>query len=147
MKSKRINWKQKAINKLTDPDVIGMTHDEAVTYYNRVYRNALKAIGGKQKDFKVSREVYATLFYRGTNVFQLGYNQSITLNPIITDTTDVKKDVTMARMEAFFDKYKDSKYIKETKQLYESGEIDQKEFNERIKYFKNYNPKFLISGS
>ena len=147
MKSKRINWRQRAITRLSDPDEVGMTKEEAVTYYNRVYRNALKTTGGHQKNLNTTKEVYATLFYDTASTFQLGPNQSITLNPIIQNTSNVSQGMALARMDSFFDKYKDDKQLQAIKNQYVAGTITRQEFNEKIKDWKSMSQKYLISGS
>lgn len=147
MKSKRINWRQKAITRLTDPNQVGMTHAEAVNYFNRAYRNALKATGGRQQNLNTTKELYATMFYDTASTFQLGPNQSITLNPIIKNSSNIAQGMALARMDNFFDKYKDDKQLQSIKNQYVSGTITRQEFNERIKDWKATSQKYLISGS
>ena len=146
MKSKKkINWRSRAISRLQED--LGMTKEESVNYYNRVYRNALKTTGGHQKNLNTTKEVFATLFYATASTFQLGPNQTITLNPIIKNTSNVAQGMALARMDSFFDKYKDDKQLQAIKNQYVAGTITRKEFNEKIKDWKATSQRYLISGS
>lgn len=145
MKSKRINFRSKAINRLQED--LGMTKEESVNYYNRVYRNALKTTSGHQKNLNTTKEVYATLFYHTASTFQLGPNQTITLNPIIQNTTNVAQGMALARMDNFFSKYADDKQLQAIKNQYVAGTITRQEFNEKIKDWKATSQRYLISGS
>ena len=147
MKSKRINWKQRAISRLSDPDEVGMTKEEAITYFNRVYRNALKVTQGHQQNLNTTKEVYATMFYRSASTFQIDAKQNVVLNPIIQNTSNVAMGMALARMDSFFDKYKDDKQLQAIKNQYVAGTITRKEFNERIKDWKATSQHYLISGS
>ena len=145
VKGKRVNWRSKAISRLQAD--LGMTKEESQYYYNRVYRNALKATGGRQTGLSVAREVYSSMFYQTASTFQIGPKQTITLNPIIQQS-DIQKGMTMVRMNNFFEKWEtQSDYIAEIKQQYLSGKITNKELNERIKVWKSRSSKYLISGS
>ena len=142
---KKINFRNKAISRLQED--LGLTREESVSYYNRVYRNALKQTGGHQEGLNVTREVYASMFYQTASTFQIGPNQTITLNPIVKQS-DIKKGMTLVRMNNFFEKWEtQSEYIAELKQQYLSGKITNKELNERIKVWKSRSSKYLISGS
>ena len=141
-----MNWKTKTIEELQQR--MAMTETEAQSYYNRVYRMALKEIGGKQKGLKISREIYGSLFYQGEQVFHIdNAGTKVEINPIMTGTSDVETALRLSRMEAFFDKYGDSKTLQAIKEEYISGKIDKKEFNFQIKMFKKYSVKYLKSGS
>lgn len=142
---KKINFRNKAISRLQED--LGLTREESESYYNRVYRSALKQTGGRQEGLNVTREVYASMFYQTASTFQIGPNQTITLNPIIQGTS-IRQGMTMVRMNNFFEKWENqSGYIAELKQQYLTGKITNKELNERIKVWKSRSAKYLISGS
>lgn len=145
MKSKRVNWRSKAINRLQED--LGMTKEQSVNYYNRVYRNALKTTGGHIQNLNTTKEVYATLFYQTASTFQLGPNQSVTLNPIIKNASNVAQGIALARMDNFFDKYKSDKQLQTIKQEYMNGTISRNQFNERVRDWKATSHRYLISGS
>ena len=140
------NWRTQTIAKLQERR--GMSETQAVSYYNQVYRLALKETSGKVKGMKVSREIYASLFYQGEQLFTIDNDgTSVVLNPIAKGSKNVEETMRLARMNKFFDKYGKSEYLKEVLAEYNSGNIDKEEFNEKIKAFKKYNIKYLISGS
>lgn len=142
-----INWRTKTIEELQHRR--GMTETEATSYYNRIYAQARETIGGKQKNMKISREIFGSLFYQGEQVFQIdNAGTKVELNPIInTSTKNIEETMRLARMENFFNAYGDSKFLKDLFTQYKSGAISRKEFNAGIKTFKKYNVKYLISGS
>ena len=114
-----INWKTKTIEELQHRR--GMTETEATSYYNRVYSQARQAIGGKQKNMKISREIYGSLFYQGEQVFQIDNSgTNIELNPIAKGTKNIEETMRLARMENFFNAYGDSKYLKDLFTQYRS---------------------------
>ena len=145
IRGKKINFRNRAISRLQED--LGMTKEASISYYNRIYRNALKQTGGHQKELNVTREVFASMFYETASTFQIGPNQTITLNPIIKNTADISKGIAFARMDNFFNKYSDDKQLQNIKQAYENGKISKKEFNEKIKEWKATTHKYLISGS
>lgn len=141
-----MNWKQKTISELQE--AFAMSETQATSYYNRVYRMALKEVGGKQRGLKISREIYGSLFYEGQQVFQIdNAGTSVKVNPILSGTRDVETTLRLSRMDAFFNKYGDSKYIQGTINEYQKGNISKEEFNAQIKAFKKYSTKYLKAGS
>lgn len=143
--NKRINYRDLTIHRLQED--LNMTKESATNYYNRAYTSALASVKGKHKGMNVAREVYGSLFYQTVNTFELSGGGRLVLNEIYQDASNVPSAITINKMASFFDKYKDSKFLQEVKQSYESGKISRKEFNEQIKTFKNFNVKYLISGS
>lgn len=142
----RLNWKTLAINKLQDS--WGFNEAEAIAFYNKVYRKALAEVGGKQKNLKISREIYGSLFFRGEQVFQIdNAGTKVEMNPILNTTRDLETSLRLSRMKAFFDKYGDSKYLQGTINEYQKGNISKEEFNSQIKAFKKYSTKYLKADS
>ena len=146
MKSKKINFKQKAITDLIEFNQ--MTRNQAESYYNRIYQQALRRVRGMDKSgINISREVYASIFYKGTNLFQIDAdNQTVRLNTLLKGARNLREELTLSRMSNFFEKYGDVKYIQEQRELYTLGIISRKDFNERIKAWKRTNQKYIISG-
>ena len=146
-KSKRINWRNKAITRLQDD--LGMTKQESVTYFNNLYRKALKTTQGHQTNLNTTKELYASMFYQTALTFQIDSNQKVTLNPIIANnySKNVAQGIALSRMEHFFDKYKDDKALQNIKNEYLQGTISRLEFNEKIKNWKSTSQRYLISGS
>lgn len=144
---KRINWRSKAISRLQDD--LGMSKEQSVTYFNNLYRKALKTTQGHQTNLNTTKELYASMFYRSALTFQIDRNQKVTLNPIIANkySNNVAQGITLARMENFFDKYKDDNQLQSIKNQYLQGSISRLEFNEKIKNWKSTSQRYLISGS
>lgn len=142
-----INWKTKTIEELQHRR--GMSETQAISYYNRVYAQARETIGGKQKNMKISREIYGSLFYQGEQVFQIdNAGTKVELNPVITQSTkNVEETMRLARMEGFFKAFGDSKYLQDILIQYKNGTISRQEFNSAIKNFKKYSIKYLLSTS
>ena len=89
------------------------------------------------------------MFYQTALTFQIDRNQKVTLNPIIANnySNNVAQGIALARMENFFDKYKDDKTLQNIKNQYMQGTISRMEFNEKIKDWKATSQRYLISGS
>ena len=141
-----MNWKQRTIDELMAAK--GMTETQATTFYNRVYKMALKSVGGKQKNLKISRELYTSMFFQGEQIFTIdNAGTKIEINPILEGSTDIEKTLRLDRMQGFFRTYGESEYLATLRQEYMSGNMTKAEFNAHIKAFKKYNVKYLKSGS
>ena len=143
---KGISSKNIAISKLQEK--AAMTRGEAEAFYNRAYAKALRLVKDYDKTgFNVSKELVASMFYNGKNLFKIDMdNQTIELNDIGKQTS-LKKSMTMSRMSEFFEKYGDSKFLIEAREEYFKGNISRKEFNARIKSWKAEHLRYIISGS
>ena len=143
---KGINNKNIAISKLQEK--AGMTQGEATAFYNRAYSKALRLVKDYDKTgFNVSKELVASMFYSGKNLFKIDMNnQTVELNIIGKSSGSLKKDMTLVRMDKFFEKYGDSKFLQEAKNEYFKGNISRQEFNLRIKEWKSKHIRYLISG-
>ena len=145
MKVKRINYRAKTIEKIMESEKLDL--QSATTQYNRYYRSALAEAGAGKKGINTAREVYASLYYQGQQVFHVESNKLI-LNEIFKDETDIKFEQTMFRMKELYTKFaNDSPALKKIFQEYRSGKISRSEFNASIKDWKQKNIKYFISGS
>ena len=145
MASKRVNYRDLTIRRLQDD--LGLSKEYATNYYNRAYTSALASVKGKHKGMNVAREVYGSLFYQTVNTFELSGGGRLVLNEIYEGSTNIPASITLKKMEGFMQKYGESKFLQEAVQEYKSNKISRKTFNERIKAFKTYSVKYLISGS
>lgn len=143
--NKRINYRALTIKRLQDD--LGLSKEYAINYYNRAYTSALASVKGNHKGMNVAREVYGSLFYQSVNTFELEGGGRLVLNEIYQKSKNIPADVLLKKMEGFMEKYGDSKFIQEARESFASGKITRKQFNERIKTFKAYNVRYLISGS
>ena len=143
--NKRINYRALTIKRLQDD--LGLSKEYATNYYNRAYTSALASVKGNHKGMNVAREVYGSLFYQSVNTFELEGGGRLVLNEIYQKSKNIPADVLLKKMEGFMEKYEDSKFIQEARESFASGKITRRQFNERIKTFKTYNVRYLISGS
>lgn len=143
--NKRINYRALTIKRLQDD--LGLSKEYAINYYNRAYTSALASVKGNHKGMNVAREVYGSLFYQSVNTFELEGGGRLVLNEIYQKSKNIPADVLLNKMEGFMEKYGESKFIQEARESFASGKITRKQFNERIKTFKQVNVKYLISGS
>ena len=145
MKSKRINYRSLTIAKIMESE--GLDLPSATTQYNRYYRSALAEAGAGKKGINTAREVYASLYYQGTQIFHTEGNKLV-LNELFKDETNIKYEQTMFRMKELYTKFaEDSPALKKIFQDYKSGKIDRHTFNVSIKDWKQKNIKYFISGS
>ena len=143
--SKRINWRDKAINDLQQE--MGMNESDAVSYFDKAYKQALKLAKGVRGGLNVQREVYASIFYDYKNVFQIDANQDIQLNTAFQGSLNLEKTRTLERMSGFLEDYGDQRVFQSIFEEYLSGRMSKKEFNSYIKAFKKVSTKYLTSGS
>ena len=143
--SKRINWRDKAINDLQQE--MGMNQSDAISYFDKAYKQALKLAKGVRGGLNVQREVYASIFYDYKNVFQIDANNNIQLNTAFQGSLNLEKTRTLERMSGFLEDYGDQRVVQSIFEEYLSGRMSKKEFNSYIKAFKKVSTKYLTSGS
>ena len=142
----RINWRIKNIESLQE--IYHIDETKATEMYNQLYRKALKIAGGKQTNLKVSRELYASINYRGAQLFNISKDlSSVKINPELNPNISSYGALGMARMDAFFAKYGDKKMVQAARDDYLNGKISREEFNYQIKMFKKYDSSYLKAGS
>ena len=65
----------------------------------------------------------------------------------LTNKPPMSISIIFARIDNFFNTYKDDEQLMQIKNLYESGQISKQEFNDLIKDWKRKNQKYMFSGS
>ena len=82
-----MNYRQKSITALTES---GMTTQEATSYYNRIYSQALRSANRSiRQNLNVARELYVNMFIekKAESVFQIDYkNNRVVLNELFRDS-------------------------------------------------------------
>ena len=149
MKHVKMNYRQLSINKLTDS---GMSTQEATSYYNRIYNQALRSANkSARENLNVARELYVNMFVEQSakSVFQIDYkNNRVVLNELFKDVGDIGVAKTIFRMNRLYELYaKDSPMLKNIFNQYTTGQISRKEFNAKIKDWKKVSIRYMLSGS
>ena len=148
MKHVKMNYRQKSITALTES---GMTTQEATSYYNRIYNQALRSANRSVRgNLNVARELYVNMFVesKAESVFQIDYkNNRVILNELFRDSRDIAFEKTLFNMKGFYEKFKDSPALQRIFNEYKSGTLSRTDFNARIKEWKKLNIKYMISGS
>ena len=148
MKHVKMNYRQKSITALTES---GMTTQEATTYYNRIYSQALRSANRSiRQNLNVARELYVNMFIekKAESVFQIDYkNNRVVLNELFRDSKDIAFEKTLFNMKGFYEKFKDSPALQRIFNEYKTGNLSRSDFNARIKEWKKLNIKYMVSGS
>ena len=143
--SKRINWRDKAIKDIAKK--FEMNESDAQKWYDESYARALQLSKGRKGEINLRREVYASYFYNYANVFYLDKNNKIQMNAVFEKSANLEKTRALERMKGFLEDYGDIHVVQSIFSEYMSGRMTRQEFNAYIKAFKNYNSKYLTSGS
>ena len=143
---KKKNWSKLGIQELQAR--YGYSKQLAETLWERAYRKALRRArsSGVGTDFNVAREVYASTFYRGSQLFEVDVTE---ISPIVEIADefkgqDIEKAFTEKRFEHMAQKYTE---VEEYLRQYKNGQISYKEFRERIKIFRDTNTEYQKAGS
>ena len=151
MKRVKFNYRQKTITALQDS---GMTPQQATSFYNRIYSQALKVIDKSTRgNFNVARELYIYMNVEGyassgKSVIEIDYEKNkVVLNELFKGAKDIGFEKTMFVMEDLYEKFKDSPALRRIFQDFRDGKISRSEFNTKIKEWKKLNIKYMISGS
>lgn len=143
-----MNYRQKSISALTES---GMTTQEATSYYNRIYNQALRSANRSVRgNLNVARELYVNMFVesKAESVFQIDYkNNRVILNELFRDSRDIAFEKTLFNMKGFYEKFKDSPALQRIFNEYKTGNLSRSDFNARIKEWKKLNIKYMVSGS
>ena len=143
----RTNWKQLGIEELQYR--YGFDRNVAEHYWENAYRQALRRArkAGVTKNFNVSREVYASSFYQGSQLFNISFadiSPSVNIADEFSQATDLEKAFIEKRFENMAIKYKDVRKILNS---YKRGKISYQSFREQIKKFRDTNAEYQKSGS
>lgn len=143
---KKQNWKKLGIEELQVR--YGYDKELANILWEREYRKALRTARkqGVGTDFNISREVYASTFFQGTQLFEVNVDD---ISPKVQITPefqgqDIERAFTTARFEHMAQKYEEvNTYL----QAYRSGNISYKAFREKVKLFRDTNAEYQKAGS
>lgn len=143
----RKNWKQLGIEELQYR--YGMEQNVAEHFWENAYRKALRRARkeGVTKDVNIAREVYSSTFYRGTQLFDIKFDDispSVKIAEDFSQATDLEKAFIEKRFENMAIKYKDVRKILNS---YKRGKISYQSFREQIKKFRDTNAEYQKSGS
>ena len=110
----RKNWKQLGIEELQYR--YGMEQNVAEHFWENAYRKALRRARkeGVSTDVNISREVYSSTFYRGTQLFDIKFDDispSVKIAEDFSQATDLEKAFIEKRFENMAIKYKDVRKI------------------------------------
>ena len=117
------NWKKLGIEELQYR--YGFERNIAEHYWENAYRQALRRArkAGVTTNFNVSREVYASAFYQGSQLFNISFanvSPSVNIASEFSSVDNLEKAFTEKRLENMAKKYKeDDKLL----QRYKKGKI------------------------
>lgn len=143
---KKQNWKKLGIEQLQVR--FGYSAELANILWERSYRKALRRARGEGvgTDFNISRETYSSLFYRGSQLFEIDIDDISPQVQIAEEFQgqDLEKAFTTKRFEHMAEKYSE---VNDYLQQYKAGQISYKEFRSKIKTFRDTNSEYQKAGS
>lgn len=144
---KRISWKKLGIEELQYR--YGYDRNMAELQWNRMYRKGLRQVrkGADTKELNISRELYASTFYGGTQLFNVKVNDirsDLQIATEFADTENIEKAFIEERFKNMATKYSD---VAKLLDRYKKGKISYNTFKERIREFKDTNREYQKSGS
>lgn len=143
----KISWRKLGIEELQAR--YGYEQNIAEHIWENAYRKALRRArkSGVTSNFNVSREVYASAFYRGSQLFNIKMSDitpTVKIADEFTNVDDLEKAFTEKRFENMAKKYKKvNKYL----QQYKRGKISYDTFRNKIQKFRDTNREYQKSGS
>ncbi|MBO7693995.1 MAG: hypothetical protein J6T10_15355 [Methanobrevibacter sp.] len=143
---KKQNWRKLGIEELQVR--YGYSPELANILWERAYRKALRKarIEGVGTDFNISREVYASTFYNGSQLFEIDVQE---ISPLVNIAEqfkgqDIEKAFTEARFGNMAKKYGE---VQDYLEQYKSGQISYKQFRAKVKMFRDSNIEYQKAGS
>lgn len=140
------NWYKLGIQELQAR--YGYSKALAEVTWERAYRKALRRVrsAGVTSDINVAREVYASTFYRGSQLFEIDLED---LSPMVEVADefagqDLAKAFTEKRFEHMAQKYAE---IGNALEEYKQGSITYKKFRQIVKEFRDSNLEYQKAGS
>ena len=126
-----------------------MEQNVAEHFWENAYRKALRRARkeGVSTDVNIAREVYSSTFYRGTQLFDIKFDDispSVKIAEDFSQATDLDKAFIEKRFENMAIKYKD---VRKILYSYKRGKISYQSFREQIKKFRDTNAEYQKSGS
>ena len=127
----------------------GFDRNIAEHYWENAYRQALRRArkAGVTKNFNVSREVYASSFYQGSQLFDISFaniSPSVNIASEFSRVDDLEKAFTEKRFENMAKKYKEGDKLV---QRYEKGKISYATFGDKIEQCRDTNGGYQKAGS
>ena len=143
----RANWKKLGIEELQYR--YGFARNIAEHYWENAYRQALRRArkSGVTKNFNVSREVYASAFYQGSQLFNISFanvSPSVNIASEFNGVDNLERAFTEKRFENMAKKYKE---VDKLLQRYKKGKISYATFRDKIKQFRDTNREYQKAGS
>lgn len=143
----RTNWKNLGIEELQHR--YGFERNIAEHYWENTYRQALRRArkAGVTTNFNVSREVYASAFYQGSQLFNISFanlSPSVNIASEFSSVDNLEKAFTEKRFENMGKKYKE---VNKILQRYKKGKISYATFRDKIKQFRDTNREYQKAGS
>ena len=143
----RTNWKKLGIEELQYR--YGFERNIAEHYWENAYRQALRRArnSGVTKNFNVSREVYASAFYQGSQLFNISFanvSPSVNIASEFSNVENLERAFTEKRFENMAKKYKD---VDKLLQRYKKGTISYATFRDKIQQFRDTNREYQKAGS
>lgn len=141
------NWRKLGIEELQAR--YGYDRNMAEKQWENAYRKALRRArkAGVGTDFNVAREVYSSTFYRGSQLFEIKFNDfspNVKIAEEYANVDDLEKAFTERRFKNMATKYKDvNKWLNQ----YKRGRISYQTFRERVKNFRDTNLEYQRAGS
>lgn len=141
------NWRKLGIEELQAR--YGYERNMAEKQWENAYRKALRRArkAGVGTDFNVAREVYSSTFYRGSQLFEIKFNDfspNVSIAEEYANVDDLEKAFTERRFKNMATKYKDvNKWLNQ----YKRGRISYQTFRERVKTFRDSNLEYHRAGS
>lgn len=141
------NWRKLGIEELQAR--YGYDRNMAEKQWENAYRKALRRArkAGVGTDFNVAREVYSSTFYRGSQLFEIKFNDfssNVNIAEEYANVDDLEKAFTERRFKNMATKYKDvNKWLNQ----YKRGRISYQTFRERVKNFRDTNLEYQRAGS
>lgn len=143
----RQNWRKLGIEELQYR--YGYEQNLAEKLWENAYRRALRRARqhGITKDFNVRRELYASMNYRGSQLFDVKVSDTridIRIASEYSGVDDLSKAFTEERFKNMAKKYKQvDKILKQ----YKRGRISYQTFRDKVKNFRDTNLEYQRAGS
>ena len=143
----RTNWKKLGIEELQYR--YGFERNIAEHYWENAYRQALRRArkAGVTQNFNVSREVYASACYQGSQMFNISFanvSPSVNIASEFNGVDNLERAFTEKRFENMAKKYKE---VDKLLQRYKKGKISYATFRDKIKQFRDTNREYQQAGS
>lgn len=143
----RKNWRKLGIEELQYR--YNMSKNMAETFWESAYRKSLRRARrqGVTANVNISREVYSSTFYRGTNLFDINFDEispDVDISKEFTNVDNLESAFVTERFRNMGVKYEE---VQELLNAYRKGEMSYSTFLDTIRKFKKTNREYLSSKS